>query len=202
VNVTEHPFPHVVSYDWWPERDLRAVLAEFPDVSAPGWKRYSNSTERKLEGPPGLWGPKTRAMFQAIEARIPELEDLFGIPGLKMETVGGGYHYIEPGGYLNIHSDFSISPHTGHYRRLNLLIYLNDDWTDPGGHLELYDNDGPVVAIAPEFGRTVVFQTSATSWHGHPRHASRERRSIAAYFFTEEPPADYAGDQSTVWWPV
>lgn len=195
-----HPFRHLVVDGWWPEADLRAVLAEFPALSAPGWKRYANSTERKNEGPPRLWGPATRGMFALIKSRIPELEDLFGIPNLEMETVGGGYHLIEPGGYLNIHSDFSISPHTGRFRRLNVLLYLNDGWDDEGGHLELWDGDGPVVDIVPEFGRTVVFETSATSWHGHPRHASRERRSIAAYMFTDEKPPDYAGDQSTVWW--
>jgi hypothetical protein len=45
----------------------------------------------------------------------------------------------------------------------------------------------------------VIFETSDHSWHGHPVAAGRWRRSIAAYFFTEEPPADYVADQGTVW---
>lgn len=197
--VQDKPFRHVVVDGWWPESHLRAVLAEFPEPDAPGWKRYDNSTERKLEGPPNLWGPATRQMFLAISGRRTELEAAFGIERLWMETVGGGFHLIEPGGYLNIHADFNRSPTTKRFRRLNLLIYLNDGWDDPGGHLELWDAAGPSVDVVPEFGRTVVFETSSTSWHGHPTPASRVRRSIAAYFFTAEPPPGYSEDHSTVW---
>jgi hypothetical protein len=197
--LQSYPFRHVVIDGWWPIPDLRAVLAEFPPPTAPGWRRYSNSTERKLEGPPGLWGGATRDLFKLIESRTPELEQIFGIPGLHMETIGGGYHLIEPGGYLAVHVDFNRSPRTQRYRRLNLLIYLNDDWEDPGGHLELWDADRSVVDVAPEFNRTVVFETSSTSWHGHPVPTSRVRRSVAAYFYTEEPPEGYSEEHSTVW---
>jgi hypothetical protein len=201
LHVTDQPFPHLVADDWWDADLLDAVLGEFPDPAAPGWRRYSNSTERKLEGPPGLWGPLTRALFAEIEQRRALLEEAFGIKGLSMETVGGGYHLIEPGGHLSVHTDFNRSPRTARYRRLNLLIYLNKDWRDPGGHLELWDADGVAVDIPPEFNRTVVFATSDHSWHGHPLPAERLRRSVAAYFFTEDPPPGYAGDHSTVWHP-
>jgi hypothetical protein len=197
--VTPSPFPHIVVDGWWDDELLRAVLDEFPSVDAPGWRRYASSQERKLEGPPGLWGRRTRELFATIKDQTANLEKAFGIPDMQMETIGGGYHCIEPGGHLQMHSDFSISPRTGWFRRLNLLIYLNDNWDDPGGCLELWNAQGREVVVAPEFNRTVVFQTSATSWHGHPIAAQRWRRSVAAYFFTQEKPPDYAGDQSTVW---
>lgn len=193
------PFRHAVIDGWWSETDLRDVLAEFPEPSAPLWKRYSNSTERKLEGPPALWGPRTHDLFAQIEARTPELEELFGIAGLHMETIGGGYHLIEPGGYLNVHADFNRSPRTGRFRRLNLLTYLNDGWNDEGGHLELWDMDKRVVDVTPDFNRTVIFETSDHSWHGHPAPAKRWRRSVASYFFTDAAPQGYTEDHSTVW---
>jgi len=201
LTVAADPFPHLVVDSWWDSDLLRDVLAEFPDPSAAGWRRYDGSNERKLEGPPGLWGPHTRAMFDTIRDRIPELESAFGIPNLKMETIGGGYHCIEPGGHLQIHTDFNRSPRSGLFRRLNLLVYLNDGWEEPmgGGCLELWNAGGPVVEVAPEFNRTVVFETSDRSWHGHPKPATRWRRSVAAYFFTEEPPPGYREDHSTVW---
>jgi hypothetical protein len=201
LNVDTDPFPHIVVNGWWDDDALRSVLGEFPDPGATGWRRYAGTNERKLEGPPGLWGPHTRGLFDTIRGRIPELEAAFGIPDLKMETVGGGYHCIEPGGYLQIHADFNRSPRSGLFRRLNLLIYLNDDWAEPtgGGCLELWNAGGPVVEVAPEFNRTVVFETSDRSWHGHPKPAERWRRSVAAYFFTESPPPGYREDHSTVW---
>lgn len=201
VAVDALPFPHFVADGWWDPDLLHAVLAEFPPVDSPGWRRYSNGNERKLEGPRGLWGPHTRDLFDQIKARTRDLEAAFGIEGLEMETVGGGYHCIEPGGFLQVHTDFNRSPRSGRYRRLNLLIYLNEGWEDPGGLLELWDGDGLAVDVVPEFNRTLVFQTSDRSWHGHPKPAGRWRRSVASYFFTDEPPAGYAGDHSTVWHP-
>jgi hypothetical protein len=185
--------------DWWNPHLLRVVRDEFPDPALPGWRSYADGNERKLEGPRALWGPGTHVLFDEIKSRGPILEEVFGIGNLSMETVGGGYHLIEPGGYLNIHTDFSRSPDTQRYRRLNLLIYLNQDWQDDGGHLELWNGAGKVVDVAPEFNRTVVFETSDHSWHGHPHATHRARRSIAAYFYTEDPPAGYSADQSTVW---
>jgi hypothetical protein len=193
------PFPHLAADGWWDVELLRRVAAEFPGPAVPGWRRYENSTERKLEGPPGLWGPATRELFRQIEARTADLERAFGIGGLQMETVGGGYHLIPPGGYLAVHADFNRSPLTGRYRRLNHLIYLNDGWDDEGGALELWDAGGPVVSVAPELNRTVVFETSDHSWHGHPRPAARWRKSVAAYFFTDQPPDGYTAEHSTLW---
>lgn len=200
--VVEQPFRHIVADDWLDAELLRWVLVEFPDPDAPGWRRYSNGNERKLEGPPPMWGRRTWELFAELEARAPELGDAFGIEGLSMEAVGGGYHLIEPGGHLQVHTDFNRSPVTERHRRLNCLTYLNQGWTDPGGHLELWDADGLVVDVVPEFGRTVVFETSTTSWHGHPKPAAAWRRSVAAYYFTETPPPGLcSADQSTVWHP-
>ena len=201
LTVERAPFPHVVVDDWWDADLLRQVVDEFPSPDDEQWRRYSNSQERKLEGPPYLWGPTTRDLFDLIATRADALGEAFGISGLSMETIGGGYHCIEPGGFLAVHTDFNRSPETQRYRRLNLIIYLNDDWDDDGGHLEIWDAESRVVDIAPEFNRTVVFETSDRSWHGHPLAAQRWRRSVAAYFFTEEPPPGYAADHGTVWHP-
>jgi hypothetical protein len=201
LTITAAPFPNLVIDGWWDDDLLRAVLAEFPPTDAPGWRRYAGSMERKLEGPPGLWGPRTRDLFAEIRDRAGDLEVAFGIPDLVMETVGGGYHCIEPGGYLKVHTDFTRSPRSNLFRRLNLLVYLNEDWQDPGGRLELWDGGGPAAVVTPEFNRTLVFQTSDHSWHGHPTPAARWRRSVAAYFFTAAAPDGYAGDHSTIWHP-
>ena len=196
--VNEDPFPHAAAAHWW-AIDLDEVLAEFPPPTDPRWRRYGNENEGKLEGPEPMWGDTTRELFTEFAALAPTLSDVFGIPDLSMETAGGGYHLIPPGGRLAVHTDFNRSPDTGLYRRLNLLCYLNRGWDDPGGLLELHGDDGQAVEIAPEFGRTVVFETSDRSWHGHPHPAGRWRFSVAAYFFSPEPPPGYTGDHSTRW---
>ena len=96
-------------------------------------------------------------------------------------------------------ADFNHSPDTGHCRRLNVLTFLNYRWDDPGG--VLYLGEHREVEVLPEMGRTVIFVTSAMSWHGHPEPTThRWRKSIAAYFFTAEhaPDCDHS-QRSTVW---
>lgn len=199
--VVATPFPHAIVDDWWDDGLLQDVLDEFPDVSAPGWRRYTNVNERKLEGPPRMWGERMRDLINLIEDQAPVLEAAFGIEGLQMETIGGGYHCIEPGGHLQVHTDFNRSPKTRRFRRLNLLVFLNRDWHEPmgGGDLELWNAGACEVAITPEFNRTVVFETSSRSWHGHPMPARRIRRSVAAYFYTDIAPPGYTCDHSTTW---
>lgn len=193
------PFPHAV-LDWWfPKELLEQIADEFPHGQTPGWRVFGNDQEVKYEGGPAMWGWAVCEYFDRLECRIPELQAMSGISDLSMEFVGGGYHLIPPGGKLAMHSDFNHSPDTGHCRRLNVLTYLNPNWDDVGGFL--YLGDERQVEIVPEMGRTVIFATSATSWHGHPEPTThRWRKSVAAYFFTEEHAPDCdQGQRSTVW---
>ncbi len=186
----------------WDPALLREVAAEFPDPDSDGWIRYADSDhEVKLEGGESLWGDSTRRLMAAISELGPQLSVAFGLPELHMRMEGGGYHHILPGGRLAVHADFNRSEE-GLYRRLNVIIYLNEGWTEQdGGHLELWDECGKVSSVLPVFNRTVVFQTSDRSFHGHPvpLPGPRSRRSFAAYFFSAEPPADYEYDHTTVW---
>lgn len=201
ITVIRDPFPHAVIDAWFDTAYLADVLDEFPEVEHYGWRRYQNSTERKLEGPRSMWGSWTKDYFVELSNSVMDLEQAFGIDGLHLETIGGGYHCIEPGGYLGVHADFNRSSETGRYRRLNVITYLNRDWDDDGGHLELWNDAERVADIIPEFGRTVIFETSSKSWHGHPKPAQRIRKSVAGYFFTDSAPVGYTGDHSTVWHP-
>ena len=56
---------------------------------------------------------------------------------------GGGLHQTLRGGHLNIHADFSTHhTHENWARRVNILLYLNEEWRDEwGGKLELWDQD-------------------------------------------------------------
>lgn len=161
LRVLTEPFPHLVADDLFDRDLLSTVLAEMPLPDAEGWRSYQNGQEHKLEGPAGLWGPRTRDYFLGLEALAPDLGEAFGIPDLTLETAGGGYHLIPPGGYLAIHTDFSRSATSGLYRRLNLLTYLNPEWQDPGGCLELWNDAGRAVQVVPEMGRTACFATSS-----------------------------------------
>jgi Rps23 Pro-64 3,4-dihydroxylase Tpa1-like proline 4-hydroxylase len=201
MKIIREPFPHWVG-QLADAGVLERALDEFPGREA-GWVGFSNPNELKLGcDDPNEWSPAATEYFTWLaEDGRKALEAAFGMEGLELETVGGGYHMIPPGGYLGVHADFNRSPKTGRYRRLNVLTFLNHGWKDEdGGHLELWDDDGPVLRVAPEFGTTVAFETSSKSFHGHPVPTLRPRLSLAGYFFQEEVPETYEGsDHSTVW---
>jgi len=134
------------------------------------------------------------------QAFLSFLRELTGISGLISDPYfhGGGLHETCAGGHLGIHADFNIHREMKVERRLNLLIYLNEDWEPSfGGNLELWDQamSARQLAVAPLLGRAVIFNTSLDSYHGHPDPLTcppdRSRRSIATYYYTSL--ADAAG---------
>ena len=80
------------------------------------------------------------------------------------------------GGRLSVHLDYSIHPKLKLQRKLNLIVYLEEDYNpDWGGSLQLwshdYDNKKPlekVKEIQPLFNNAIIFDTTQKSWHGFP----------------------------------
>ena len=190
------PFPHAILDGLVPDDVLSAVLDEFPTPDEDGWWRFDDRRERKLAVHDRTrMGPHTRRLFDELNSAVmvDYLGALTGIPGLVPDPhlYGGGLHLILPGGFLEVHADFNRHPLTGLQRRLNLLIYLNHDWSDSyGGALELWDAAlaGPPTVVMPTFGRSVLFATTDTSFHGHPRPLAcptgMARRSVALYYYS------------------
>jgi Rps23 Pro-64 3,4-dihydroxylase Tpa1-like proline 4-hydroxylase len=125
------------------------------------------------------------------------LEELSGIDGLIPDPyfMGGGLHQIKPGGFLEVHADFNRHGKLKLDRRLNVLLYLNQNWKEEyGGHFELWNKDmtAPVRKILPLFNRMAMFSTTSTSYHGHPTPLScppdRTRKSIAIYYYSNGRP--------------
>lgn len=135
--------------------------------------------------------------FISFLSHLTGIKDLIPDP----EFNGGGVHIIPRGGKLGVHVDFSraIFDETK-YRRLNVLLYLNDNWEEKwGGALELWDkkpSEGGqcIKRIYPLFNRIVIFGTARDSWHGHPNPLEcpegEYRKSLATYYYTSEPGDD------------
>lgn len=95
--------------------------------------------------------------------------------------------------FLNVHIDNSSHPVQPWYRRVNILVYLNPNWTEEkGGHVEFYSDDMKrSTAILPIFNRAVIFATHKKSWHGYRTVNTPDgdsRKSINIYYFSEESP--------------
>lgn len=197
------PFPFTVIDGAWDPAVLRSCLSEFPAADDRRWVTYNDPEERgKKAGGSNMWGPVTRGFFATV--RSPEfaalLEQVTGISPLTGDDIGGGMHETGEGGRLEMHVDFNIHPaDPGLERRLNMLVFLNDEWEHEWGGDLLLGADKSVV-VRPLFNRTVLFECSDTSFHGHPDPVVGDhlRRSLACYFYA--PTRSEAGAaHSTLW---
>ncbi|MCB1836271.1 MAG: 2OG-Fe(II) oxygenase [Alcanivoracaceae bacterium] len=183
MNFSE-PFPHSVIDGFIGDDVVAQINAEWPGL----WTREAGRNNCKWHTQ--TLPPAARQVAESVD--IGALEESTGVRGLFADPglFGAGLHCIPRGGFLNMHVDFNRHPR-GWRRRVNLLIYLNQVWQeDWGGHLVLGENQQE--RIAPLGGRAVIFETTEASWHGHPEPLSCpqdvQRRSLALYFYTEEPP--------------
>ena len=195
--VSAQPFPHIVLDGILPGDLPRRILANFPVEALASDTvfniNYGGHFKRQVA--PEDCNAFVRELFHFFNSRpmLAFLEGLSGITGLLPDPYfeGGGFHEISAGGLLGIHADFRIHERLHLQRRLNLLIYLNENWQDEwNGRLELWDRkmQGCVKAVSPLINRCVVFNTDADSYHGHPDPLATppdvKRRSIALYYYT------------------
>jgi hypothetical protein len=194
------PFPHIVIENFLPTAVLESVIATFPKPTDDVWnERIDEAYQLKLASSKIDIAPEPirDLMYQLNSATVlKSLEKLTGEGPLISDPFfeGGGLHQIERGGFLAVHSDFNRPRHLPIYRRLNLIIYLNEDWDESfGGDLELWSRDGKskAASVAPIANRAVIFTTDATSYHGHPTPLTcppdRCRRSLALYYYSVQP---------------
>ncbi|MBI1393692.1 MAG: 2OG-Fe(II) oxygenase [Alphaproteobacteria bacterium] len=190
------PFPHTVIDEFLPSSIIKICQEQFPDCPDPESTTFHRRQERaKTQFSPDYLNDELRLIFATLSGRpfIHILENITGISGLIADPyfMGGGFHETQTGGHLGVHVDFNCHKKLGLERRVNLIIYLNEDWQEGyGGQLELWDRSMTrcVQSIVPIANRAVVFSTSDISYHGHVNPVAeptgRSRRSIALYFYT------------------
>jgi Rps23 Pro-64 3,4-dihydroxylase Tpa1-like proline 4-hydroxylase len=213
-----NPFPHIVIDNFLPRRIAEKLLKKFPLKESDIWLDWK---ERDLVNQPKKQGIGHASRLIGSDSFVLDLlgemnsftivnflEQLTGIEKLLVDHtfLGGGLHQTLPGGKLNIHSDFTYHRNLDVYRRINLLLFLNKNWSPGyGGALELWDADMEkcVHTIQPDFNRCVIFNTGADSYHGHPAPLSCPdnitRKSIALYYYTSAPQAGVTEKVPTTW---
>lgn len=150
--------------------------------------------------------PATRRVFELINGGkfLNIVSKLTGINGLISDPYydGGGINVIENNGTLAVHVDGTTQHRMQVCRRINAILFLNDDW-DPdwnGYHeqwdfvnkeLSPFDDDQEwkcIRKILPKKNRLFFFTTNDHSWHGHAGVLNVpegvQRRSLIAYYYT------------------
>lgn len=202
------PCPHILLEDFIQTETALEMAREFPQPTSDAWTQYKHPNENKLGMPkrdrfPPLLGAVTD------ELNSPEfvkwISQLTGIPGLVADLMleGGGLHQSGPGGYLNVHTDFSKHHfHPTWHRRVNLILYLNPEWEEGwGGAIELWEKapGGGIARCAakypPLLNQALIFTTNEKSLHGFPDPLKcpegQSRKSLALYYYTVEKDASF-----------
>ena len=72
---------------------------------------------------------------------------------------------------------------------ITVLLYLNENWRQPGGRLRILRNgrdvDDFAAEVPPDNGTLLVFKRSDSSWHGHHPFEG-QRRSLQMNWMTSE----------------
>ena len=185
--------------------DLANELSnEFPDFDDPIWHQYDNPIEiKKVSNLWNIFPPTTYHVFNQLNspefvnylAKISNIDNLYADNGLN----GGGWHMLKNGGKLNPHLDYSLHPKMPLQRKINLIVYLNQNWKEGwGGELGLWssaeDGTKPIKiekTITPIFNRAIFFDTTMHSWHGLYNIVNSPpeefRKSLAIYYLTDPP---------------
>jgi len=193
------PCPHVLLKDFLDPEIAFAMAQGFPEPTSEAWTQYKHANENKLGMPKREFYPPTIGAV-TDELNSPEfvgwISELTGIPNLMADSMleGGGLHQSGPGGYLNVHTDFSMHHfHTNWRRRVNLILYLNPAWDERwGGALELWEQKMVRCAAKypPMLNHALIFTTDERSLHGFPDPLvcpeGQSRKSLALYYYTVE----------------
>lgn len=177
-----------------------SIAAAFPSDGA-GFHQLNSFRERKRtlaklsETDPVL--SAVSVAFQDPRV-IDAVSRIAGITNLEGDRTfyAGGLSMMMPGGFLNPHIDNSHDGNRSRYRRINILYYVNRDWSlESGGNFELWDDEvRKNTTIVAGFNRLVVMETNRRSWHSVSRVlAGRGRLCVSNYYFSRESPdgSDY-----------
>lgn len=198
---TASPYPHLILENIVHPQDLATACHAWPTDG--NWRPSQRGKRSMRENIPGPLATIIRELNS--NQFVARLAALTGIGDLTpdYELSGAGLHETAFGGNLPLHVDFNRLGEL--YRRLNVLLFVNVDWSRKWrGNLELVDDPRqPVqsVSIPPTFGRMVIAESSDRSWHGHPAYLKcpeeRQRRSIALYYYSRTPHESYKADHTT-----
>ena len=203
IKFDDNPFDHWIIEDFLDIQDAKDVSKEFIDyestedmVRYKGWigeKSTCNSWNRFPALTYKIFSNLLSVDFVSHLSAVTGVTPLYPDIGLH----GGGWHMSGKGGSLAVHLDYSIHPKLNLQRKLNLIIYLEEDY-DPawGGSLQLWSHDDEtkkplekIKEVAPRFNRAVLFDTTQHSWHGFPDPINplmgKLRKSFAVYYMTD-----------------
>ena len=192
-----NPFPYIIIPEFINTEYYNKIKELFPSKPDEKWWKYENPLEVKyaldnLE----LMDPTISNIFYSLSHSdvVDKFKKIFNIPELEYDPYchGAGLHMHPRYGRLNMHLDYEIHPISNKQRRLNIILYLNDDWKPEwNGDTQLWDNtiSECIVKSYPKGNTAFVFVTTEQSWHGVPETIlcphDMYRKTLAFYYVSD-----------------
>ena len=202
------PFPNVCIDGFLKEdfvKELAASYPEYSEICSEGVEFKTVNERGKIQvTDSSLFPEPVSKLHHELKSHefLQAMELMSGYDKLHFDDAfsGGGMHITNSSGILDVHVDFNRLEGTKLFRKLNLLIYLNEEWNeDWGGEIEFWDKDvkNCKQRLSPIINRCVIFETSDHSFHGvtavnSPPNVSR--KSFAIYLYSNESSTDVFGD--------
>ena len=192
--VHDTPWPHGHSESFIDEDRARRMSVHFPNWADKWPKKFKSKHGYKKECSDIALMPEVISKFiQDVysDKFVSRLSDTFNIPlTVDWSLYGAGLNIYPPHSHLHKHIDFNFNNNLKKYRAVNLLYFLNDNWTpSDGGAFELYYNHHEShESIKPKLNTCVIFATNNQTPHGVG--ATRNnfyRKSINLWYYTDQP---------------
>jgi len=204
MNFYNSPFDHWILDNFLDLSLAKELSNDFLDYHDNNWFCYNNPLENKKTLNNWYYFPPTTYKFIAYLNSPEFIQYISNVTGIQklfpdIGLHGAGWHIHGKDGKLNLHFDYSIHPKLGLQRKLNIIIYLTEDWdVNWGGNLEFWSHNNQtnkpkekLKIIDNVFNRAVLFDTTQNSWHGFPDPLrcpeNVYRKSIAMYYLCEPP---------------
>ena len=194
IDLETNPFPYVIIPEFINTEYYNQIESKIPSEPNEKWWKYENPLEVKyaldnLE----LMDSVISNIFYALshDNTIDKFKKIFNIPDLEYDPHchGAGLHMHPRYGRLNMHLDYEIHPLSNKQRRLNIILYLNDEWNPEwNGDTQLWNNTVSecIVNSYPKRNTAIVFVTTEQSWHGVPEIIlcphDKYRKTLAFYY--------------------
>lgn len=192
-HLTSLPVPYTIIDNFLPNDIYTAILQETQNISNDKFTIFKNETSRRWECRDFIEAPLTQTVFNSFYSPhfIKWLEKISGLTKLLPDPYlrGGGYTKTESGSQLGLHNDFNWNDQILLNRKLNLILYVNENWKQEwDGDLELWSFDKQeVTKITPFPNRLVFWNYDERLIHGQPnslktpKHICRENFIVFYY---------------------
>jgi len=111
--------------------------------------------------------------------------------------IGAGYAKSFRGDSLKVHTDFNWNDDLRLHRKVNAIVYLNEDWKEEyGGHLEFWDteNKNMLSKIKPDAGNLLIWSYHNLAYHGYPEPMNcpenNPRKNLRLFYYVSNAKPD------------